>query len=183
MQLFLQLNLSELPENRSEGLIQLFYCTNHENDCENLNEGYMPFSENSVCRKISAAGPSAECEPEIDEVYPEMEIVGWEAKDDYPHFMEFHELGIELELLDEVWQMLQSSGMTPLPYDKLFGWPLWAQESEYYPIDRNSGTRMKMLFQIASEQNLPYMFGDTGVGHLTQSSDNENELAFSWAGC
>jgi len=37
------------------------------------------------------------------------------------------------------------------------------------------------LFQLASENNLPYMFGDAGIGHLTQSPENKEELGFGWA--
>jgi len=40
---------------------------------------------------------------------------------------------------------------------------------------------MELLFQIGGSENIPYMFGDAGIGHITQSPDNENELAFGWA--
>ncbi|MFK7971974.1 MAG: DUF1963 domain-containing protein, partial [Bacteroidia bacterium] len=64
--------------------------------------------------------------------------------------------------------------------DKLFGWPYWVQSQEY-PFDRKTESRMELLFQFDSEVNLPFMFGDAGIGHLTQSPDNKDELGFGWA--
>jgi uncharacterized protein YwqG len=78
------------------------------------------------------------------------------------------------ELLEEVEKGIPLSG------DKLFGWPYWVQSIEY-PFDRTTGSQMELLFQLDSEVNLPYMFGDMGVGHLTYSKDNPSELAFGWA--
>lgn len=40
---------------------------------------------------------------------------------------------------------------------------------------------MELLFQIASEENLPYTFGDVGVGHVTQCPAHRERLAFGWA--
>jgi uncharacterized protein YwqG len=84
-------------------------------------------------------------------------------------------------LEDEVEEIIYTEELRPtLQGDKLFGFPYWVQSIEY-PNDRETGTRMELLFQIDSEDNLPYMFGDVGVGHITQSPDNENELTFAWA--
>jgi uncharacterized protein YwqG len=80
------------------------------------------------------------------------------------------------ELLEE-----REKGIT-IAQDKLFGWPCWVQ-SEEYPYDRKTQARMELLFQLGWEDNLPYMFGDAGIGHLTKSPDDENELAFGWACC
>lgn len=38
-----------------------------------------------------------------------------------------------------------------------------------------------MLFQIDSEDNIPYMFGDTGCGHITYCEKHPRVLAFGWA--
>jgi hypothetical protein len=40
---------------------------------------------------------------------------------------------------------------------------------------------MHLLFQIDSEDNLPYMFGDAGCGHITQCPKHPHRLAFGWA--
>jgi hypothetical protein len=40
---------------------------------------------------------------------------------------------------------------------------------------------MEMLFQIDSDQSLPWSLGDAGVGHITQCPKHRDELAFGWA--
>lgn len=183
LQLFLQLNLSALPEKPQIGLLQLFYCTSDEPFCETDMESYFAFSKSVVCRIIPSKGEGVSIEPNIDEVFTERIITGWLPKDDYPHSEEYADLGIDLNLENEVYDLMEKreKGL-PLDKDKLFGWPYWIQSVEY-PFDRKSGEQMDLLFQIDSEDNLPLMFGDSGIAHLTQSPANRNELAFAWACC
>jgi uncharacterized protein YwqG len=181
MQHFLQLNLKDLPENNGDGLIQLFYCTNDEKECVIKMESFSPFSKAVMCRKIDIDKASAIIAPNIEEVFDEKIIISWDPKVDYPCFEEFDLLGIKLEFYDDVLELLEERELCqPIYEDKLFGWPYWVQ-SEEYPLDRNTKTRMELLFQIGGSENIPYMFGDAGIGHITQSPDNENELAFGWA--
>ncbi len=181
MQLFLQLNLSELPEKSEEGLIQLFYCTNSQPLCESDLEAYFPFSKSVNCRKVVIENESAEIQPDINEIFDEKIIVDWNPVDDYPHFEEYSDLGIDLDLEDEVYEMMEEKKKgLPIIKDKLFGWPYWVQSVEY-PFDRNTNRQMELLFQLDSEDHLPYMFGDCGIGYFTQSPDNKGELAFGWA--
>lgn len=181
MQLFVQLNLNELPTQKGDGLAQLFYCTNSEPLCESDMEAFFPFSRSVECRIIETESDSAQIEPRIDELFEEKQITGWTPKDDYPHFEEYEHLGIELELEDDVYELMEERDIgLPIGQDKLFGWPYWVQSVEY-PFDRKTETQMELLFQLASEDNLPYMFGDAGIGHLTQSPDNKEELGFAWA--
>lgn len=179
MQLFLQLNLEQLPERTEQGLIQLFYCTTKEPNCETQLKAFQPFSKAVVCRKIEATGNSATIEPHLDAIFPEKLIKAWEPKDDYPHTDEYEDLGLEAD--DEVLEIIESKGFGfTIGKDKLFGWPYWVQSVEY-PFDRQSKEQMELLFQLDSEDNLPYMFGDSGVAYLTQSPGNKEELAFGWA--
>jgi uncharacterized protein YwqG len=52
-----------------------------------------------------------------------------------------------------------------------------------YPNCPRCNTRMQFLFQIDSEQNIPYMFGDCGVCHLTICPTHRDVLAFGWSCC
>ncbi len=178
-QLFLQLNLSQLPERQSEGLIQLFYCTtdNREFSCEGDLEAFFPFSKAVTCRKIQIEGESARIEPIIETLFEEKEIKSWEAVDDFPHPEELYELNVKFS--DEEMNALYRTKTRALAGDKLFGYPYWVQGVEY-PTDKN-GELMEMVFQLDSENNLPFMFGDVGVGHLTQSKNDDEFLAFGWA--
>ncbi|MDJ0556950.1 MAG: hypothetical protein QNJ68_21390 [Microcoleaceae cyanobacterium MO_207.B10] len=40
---------------------------------------------------------------------------------------------------------------------------------------------MQLVFQVDSNDNLPFMFGDVGCGHITQCKDHKNIVAFAWA--
>lgn len=181
MQLFLQLDMSLIPEKKSDGLVQLFYCTSVEpKHCEVDHDGWEPFSQNAIRRLIHVDGPSAQIKYDIDELFPENRISGWERVDDYPDWEERSELGIGSDTYEISDLMEEREEGNTKGGDKLFGWPLWVQGTEY-PSDRTTGSTMELLFQIHSEDNLPFMFGDLGTGHLTQSPDNQEELGFGWA--
>lgn len=179
MQLFLQLNLEQLPERTEQGIIQLFYCTTKEPNCETQLKAFQPFSKASVCRRIEVSGNSATIEPQIESIFEEKLITAWESKADYPHPDEYEQLGLEAD--DEVLEIIESRGFGfTIGKDKLFGWPYWVQSVEY-PSDRKTNDTMELLFQLDSEDNLPFMFGDSGVGHVMQSPANKEEVAFGWA--
>ena len=63
--------------------------------------------------------------------------------------------------------------------DKLAGWPCWIQYSEN-PNCPKCQQRMQFVFQVASDNNLPYHFGDMGNGYLTQCPEHKDALAFLW---
>src|SRR5205085_9692765 len=118
---------------------------------------------------------------EIDEVlpadwFPARTITGWKPVDDYPNWEEAEQLGLdlsddEIEAIEEYY---------PISGDKLGGWPDWVQGVEY-PACPSCGETMRLVFQIDSEDNLPYMFGDAGCGHITQCKTHKEQLAFGWA--
>ncbi|RAL25225.1 hypothetical protein DL240_03165 [Lujinxingia litoralis] len=184
MQLFVQLYLPELPTPERErlgdtGLLQLFYCTSSEPLCEVECEAYGPFAKSVVARFIeapteeantTAAGPK--------EPFAARRIAGWDAlPQDLPNWEESDELGFELS--DDAYEELDELG-APYSRDKLGGWPFWVQGMEYPDCPRCQ-TRMAMVMQIDSEDSLPYMFGDMGVGHLTRCPNHPDVLAFAWA--
>lgn len=179
MQLFLQLNLQDMPVNKEEGLVQLFYCTNSDPICEVELESFFPFSKGVHCRRVEVAEESVSIQPNLTNVFQEKLIVGWTPKDDYPDSEDHDRLGIDIDE-DVLDLMFERNAGIALAGDKLLGWPNWIQGPEY-PQDRNTGIRMELLFQFDSEVNLPYMFGDAGIGHLTVSPDNPDEMTFGWA--
>jgi uncharacterized protein YwqG len=64
--------------------------------------------------------------------------------------------------------------------DKLAGWPSWVQNVEY-PNCPRCGARMQFIFQLDSNDNLEFMFGDCGRGHITQCPTHRGVVAFAWA--
>ena len=185
MQLFLQLNAKDLPEQDrnvfEDGLLQVFYCTNFEKQCEVDCEAFFPFSKSTLVRIVhykSSELAALERSP-VRDAYPEKEIISWIKKDDYPNWEEVESLGVTLT--DEQSDILGESGY-PRPGDKLFGWPCWVQGVEY-PDCPECGKAMQLVFQIDSEDNVPYMFGDSGCAHITQCPQHQNILAIAWACC
>jgi uncharacterized protein YwqG len=188
MQLFLQLDLGALPKEIDRcfgtGLLQMFYCTSFEPNCEVESSGWLPFSKNCVLRILKLKGPGKDLKiPPIDRFFPPKRILGWKTIDDYPGLEVMDELGVEIanETYDRIFE--QDSKLTwpsPDQKDKLGGWPFWCQSPEY-PQCPKCGKTMRLLFQLDSEDNLPYMFGDVGTGHITQCEEHLDVVAFGWA--
>lgn len=208
MHLFLQLDLSTLPaelEGRyGEGLLQMFYCT--RNDCDLHRESWQPFDPGHLVRilpPVTNGGIGT-----FDESPFQLRVIsGWKEVVDLPHPQDHDELGLyydydfENETLsinclalgvqigplplheadDEDNDVAEAVGQC-LEGDKLAGWPNWVQGSEY-PVCPACGERMQLVFQIDSEDSIPFMFGDMGTGHITQCPMHKDQLAFGWACC
>jgi hypothetical protein len=183
MALFLQLNLGELPgELGGElgvGLIQMFYCVSNS-ECPTRGEGCLePFSPYQILRRIhSGTGGPPSALPAFDRPMPARLITGWEAVEEYPDRNEWFDLGVELN--DEQADALADHlGGTSGQNDKLLGWPSWPQYPRYQKC-RVCGRELWLIFSLESDQNLWYMFGDDGCGHISGCPDHPDELAFAW---
>lgn len=208
MQLFLQLNLAELPEPVREefgsGVLQMFHCI--PGDCQPEYEvgtiyyGRVPFLiQNVRIRLVQPLGSGSNPPlPEIDgeeygSSFPALTITNWVEIEDYPHpddlvaqvygwdQVKNHNLGSELA------QRLGLSYEYDQVYptdegDKLGGYPRWVQDMEY-PGCPICHAPMRLVFQLASCENLPYMFGDMGIAHILQCKTHKDEFAFVWSGC
>lgn len=176
MQLFVQLDSRELNEiSIGEGILQVFFCTNEDSECDT----YEPISQCSCARflpidkEYSTLNNSAN-----DSVnFPEKFIEGWSENFDYPRADELEMLGCKLS--DDEGQMIWDKGF-PLEGDKLAGWPMWIQSIEY-PTCPTCSDKMGSIFQIDSEDNVPYMFGDGGIAHIMQCKTHKEHVAISWA--
>jgi hypothetical protein len=209
--LLLQLNLDELPEELGgcygHGLLQLFYCTNLGADCEGELEGWEPFSDCHLLRVVDpSAAPKPRVRPPNKDLWPGRAIKRWRRFDDLPEGMEHDELGLiyhddfeanttriecpelglvfdglELEAEDEEGRTIEQAIGPCAEGDKLAGWPDWRQDVRY-PNCPKCGKRMGLMFQLDSEDHLPFMFGRSGCGHITQCPEHKDVVAFGWAG-
>lgn len=182
LQLFIQLNLDELPQTLQNkfgnGLLQMFYCTGGEPLCEVDCQAFFPFAKSVLIRVIQPENNTPDLKKLPSEIFfPPKLITGWEEFDDYPNSDEGESLGINLE--DAEWELLYEADF-PVAGDKLAGYPFWVQGVEY-PLCPLCGETMQLLFQLDSEDNLPYTFGDVGCGHITQCKTHKEEVAFGWA--
>ncbi|MGD1713874.1 DUF1963 domain-containing protein [Dapis sp. BLCC M172] len=177
LDLFVQLNLNQLPEalqnEFGSGILQMFYCTNIDTLCDVDYEGWEAFSDVHFLRIIQPEGEAQDVEiPKTQDFFPPKLIVDWQQLEDYPNSEEASEFGIELN--DELYE-----DNFPIEGDKLAGWPLWIQGIEY-PNCPICGETMRLVFQVDSEDNLPFMFGDAGCGYITQCKHHKNQVAFHW---
>lgn len=181
MQLFLQLDSNSLPVEAGkpfgEGFLQVFYCTNWEQECEVDCEAFFPFSKSTLVRVLPFGACEASQSNPVKDKFPEVVISGWKEKTDYPNWEELESLNFPLT--DEESDCLCDQD-TPLSGDKLLGWPHWVQGVEY-PDCPECGQKMELVFQIDSEDNLPYMFGDAGCSHVTQCKRHPHLLTIAWA--
>jgi uncharacterized protein YwqG len=199
MPLLLQLNLADLPAELTgkfgSGLLQLFYCTG--NYCDG---GWEPFSGSKLVRLVQPSDRTQSLSAGSYPTFPAKTIVGWTPFDDYPNSEEHDELGLIFNY-DFSAQTLQiqcpSVGLETeaLPMeeapeaeevasaatgDKLGGYPDWVQGIEY-PDCPECNRRMELVFQLDSEDHLPFMFGDMGCGHITQCPEHKHVVTFAWA--
>jgi hypothetical protein len=183
MALFLQLDLATLPAEIGRqlgvGLLQMFYCVSRR-ECTTRGEGcWGPFSPYQLLRRVSpgTGGPPSAL-PKFALELPARRITGWQPVEDYPDRTEWPDLGIEAD--DEAADAMGDLGYEPQQRDKLLGWPSWPQYVNY-PSCRRCGRELWFVFQLESHQNLWYMFGDDGCGHITCCPDHPEELAFLWS--
>ena len=198
MKFFLQLDLSALPRDfetpLKTGLLQLFYCSSDDGMCET----WQAFSGTQEVW-ISDSNDNGGLPPDCIEPLEKSIIVDWIKSDDFPHPEDHESLcvtydydfpknvvtvrcsdpPIELKNLD-INSGVAEGIANSTTGDKLGGWPHWIQGAEY-PNCPQCDTEMRLLFQVDSEDNLPYMFGDVGCAHLTQCPNHPNVLAFGWA--
>jgi uncharacterized protein YwqG len=187
MQLLLQLNLNDLPSQakiKGNGLLQLFYCTNQEPNCE-VDCGSWFWNEKAMLVRVVDAFGEARAlkETPVINAFPPKVIRRWEPGT--PELPRVEELIGYMELSDEEQEELfdaEDSEAYPGPEggDKLGGWPYWIQGVEY-PECRECNKPMKYVFQIDSEVNVPFMWGDSGCGHISQCEEHPEILAFGWA--
>jgi uncharacterized protein YwqG len=205
-ELFLQLDSRDVPAGApwsGGGVLQVFYCTR----CADELEGWSPFSPAHLVRLV----PADELVPAPADLagrgLPPAAITGWEAFEDLPQPVEHDELGLDLDYDfkkrslavrcpsigvsidgldldakdDEGRELAEAISMAAAG-DKLGGWPYWVQGSEY-PRCPRCAKSMAFVFQLDSEENLDFMFGDSGVAHVTQCPEHPDVVAFGWACC
>jgi uncharacterized protein YwqG len=177
MAFFVQVNLGDAPGGFGEGLLQLFYCLRYGDDCDALDFGFK--SKNQLVRVIPAkhAGPCGNAALKDD--FPAKRIVRWEEFKELPQWEEFSDLGVDLSEAEE--KALCDSEF-PKSGDKLGGWAAWVQGASY-PKCPTCDQTMRVVFQLDSEDNVPYMWGDVGCGHITQCPDHPDVVTYEWACC
>ncbi|TLM93119.1 DUF1963 domain-containing protein [Hymenobacter jeollabukensis] len=174
MPLFLQLDVASLPAGApmqvevGGGLVQLFGCTN----CGALSE-----DGSAVARLLPPAARQPAVMDHDTNLLTPRSIVGWQRYEQLPTGSEWDGDDLpddEPEEAQAPWEDHHGYGR-----DKLGGWPSWVQYAEY-PACPTCQRPQRLLFQIASEEGLDFMFGDVGTAYLLYCSHHADQLAFSW---
>jgi len=82
------------------------------------------------------------------------------------------------DILFLVIYFMDKTRMRPPEADKLAGYPHWVQSMEYPNCPVCSGFMNQLIFQLASEDNIPYMWCDGGIGYLVQCPEHQNQVTF-----
>lgn len=187
MHFFAQVDVKTLPKDvgaRGTGLIQVFMCIAGERKPDECYGTWEHGSSAAAVRLMPTDGPGANAATPSDRrVWPARHVVSWKEMDDYPDLHDFERAGLEeSEELSNLWFKAIDSPRAPLPRggDKVGGWPSWVQGPDCGTC-RECSKPMRVILQIDSEDNVPYMFGDAGTGHVSQCPDHPHVLTWAWA--
>lgn len=204
MEIFAQIDLDAVPEDYAgrfgSGLLQLFYCV--ESDCAAENS-WEHFDETmKLVRIVDPNAGGAGTKNPLGSSKPRR-VTDWQEVSDWPGYDEAENLGVKwdwegnysgptrlvVEAIGIRSEPVSNHAMEeacdydaygPATGDKLGGWPYWVQNVEY-PGCPECGAVMQLVLQIDSNDNVDYMFGDVGVGHITQCPKHKHVVAFGWA--
>ena len=162
-----QLDLSDLApacELRGEGLAQMFFCD--------------PCGKHAL-RVVDPTGEAAEAgTPDGVKLLPSRAITGWtKPKKELPGRDVFVDT-VPVDLSDAERDMAWGNPFTNNG-DKCGGWPHWIQDPQWgtapsgRPFDR-------LVLQMDTGGNLPYQFGDSGIGFILGTSEDPLEFGFVW---
>jgi hypothetical protein len=181
LQLFLQLNSAELPEElreRFSGLLQVFLCVTDGHATGTCTHGQNPFSKAIFARLCEPSGVPRYSQPPFADAFIESVIESWLPVEDLPASAD---LELLLDSLNEVQSELMTAADPPMTVqgDKLWGWPAWPQNSDYLNCPR-CGDSMDVIFQLASEGALPHNFADAGTAWVHQCREEPDVVFVTW---
>ncbi|WP_319419507.1 pentapeptide repeat-containing protein [Pleurocapsa sp. FMAR1] len=104
-----------------------------------------------------------------------------EELEDFSHLSDFQkEYSLRSQRSEIVHHIMDEASMLPLERDKLSGYPRWVQDPEYpnCPICDHSMDRL--IFEFASDDNIPYLWGDVGTGYFLQCPEHKKQVTFLW---
>ncbi|WP_300523539.1 DUF1963 domain-containing protein [Alcanivorax sp.] len=184
MQLFVQLDSGDLPADAGQpfgdGVLQVFYCTNMEEECEVFCQAHLPFSEASLSRVIprdQTQGFDA-LPVTIPDAFPEQSLTGWSRHNDFPDQQET--VAINDDLPDGTLALLHAHRPAPRAGDKLLGWPHWVQNVDY-PTCPCCQKNMNFVMQLDSTDTLPFWFGDYGCAYVFQCENHPEVMTMTWS--
>lgn len=173
LQLAVQLRSEDLPAELGrpfDGVLQAFFCTTDSCTPD------QPFQPSTLVRVVADGGPSTVTALPFEEAFAGRSITGWRVEADYPIDAELEALGIVLRDGPEI----GGDFFSPVDGDKLMGWPNWPHDVSYVRCPA-CGDAMQPIIELASERNVPHMFGDACSAWISQCRVHRDVLAFHCA--
>jgi len=186
---FFQLRGSDVPIElvnqhvKEQELLQMFVCTDTDGNCDT----YESFAGSHCIRLVD---PSAVRAADVATIrlaagqardsWLERKLLGWKRTVDIPHCDDYELYGLPATNDDEDEQFDDDDEASSYSGEKLSGFPAWVQGNEQ-PECPQCNTTMDFVFQVPSEGLFDYLFGDCGIGHITQCPNHKEVLAFRWA--
>lgn len=100
------------------------------------------------------------------------------------NFNNLSDLEREYSLLSQrsgiVYEVMDEAGMFPSEGDKLAGYPRWVQDLEYPNCPTCNCSMNQLIFEFASDDNIPYLWGDVGTGYFLQCREDKEQVTFLW---
>jgi hypothetical protein len=126
-----------------EILNRFFYCV----DCDD----WEPFSKSHLVRVIEPEGEPAEYElPHFQDNWSEDSLVK-KSNGKFPARIIVN------------WKETDKASMSPRGRDRLSGYPRWVQDPEYPNCPICVRSMERLIFEFASDDNVPYLWGDAGT--------------------
>ena len=171
MPLFLQMSSREIPtEHRPAfptGLLQVFFCL-HCQPWEAFRPGCLVRTLDLDAALEPVASPLAES-------LAQQSIVDWQVAEDYLD----PEASVEEHgLPEDVLEVLYEGGF-PRTGDKLAGAPYWVQYPEL-PDCPECARPTEPIFQLDSNDNLDFMWGDAGVAQVVWCPAHPRQMGLVW---
>jgi parallel beta-helix repeat protein len=195
MPLIIQLDLAHLPKAAAaqcggRGLLQFFFCRNRTANCSDYGEAshlVRVLSSPKVPRNAKAAKAPKKIEgsfsPKVIEGWRDQgEMIRWlELRDAQRASLTRNLTRLGFTYFDGDDDVGEGPHVDPVLGDKLLGWPCWIQDATRMSCARPKCTKpMRHLFQIDSEDNVPWMWGDSGTAWLFQCPTHRDSVALEW---
>jgi Domain of unknown function (DUF1963) len=79
-----------------------------------------------------------------------------------------------------VTNFMMDTALLPFEGDKLAGWSHWVQDIEYPNCPACDRLMDQLIFEFASDEHVPYLWGDVGTGYILQCPNHKEQVAFLW---
>lgn len=93
---------------------------------------------------------------------------------------EYKEWYLLLQRSGIIHQVIDEAAMFPHEKDKLSGYPRWVQDPEYPNCPICDRSMNRLIFEFASDNNIPYLWGDVGTGYFLQCPEHKKQVTFLW---